>query len=135
MKSGRLAVNVLIDLHNLGLEPKAKFDFLNKTIHPEQSLSDESNQLLEDYLKWLPEHFEKHNCNLNGLEKLEITFWTDFNKTVPNDNNQNFRLYKQHALTIWKAEGRSEEVVEIEQSEPIRKEILDSGKIPRITEV
>jgi len=34
MKSGRLAVNVLIDLYNLKHEPEATFDFVNKTIKP-----------------------------------------------------------------------------------------------------
>ena len=39
MKIGRLAVNVLIDLHNLGLETKSTFDFINQTIQPEKAES------------------------------------------------------------------------------------------------
>lgn len=32
MKSGQLAVNVLINRYNLKMEPEATFDFINKTI-------------------------------------------------------------------------------------------------------
>lgn len=41
MKSGRLSVNVLIDLCNLGLETKATVDFINKTIQPKEPESKE----------------------------------------------------------------------------------------------
>ena len=73
MKSGRLAVNVLIDLHNLGLETKKTFDLINKTIQPDQAETKGSLQLLNDYLDWLPDHFENQNCDLTKLEKLETT--------------------------------------------------------------
>ncbi|MBK9962896.1 MAG: hypothetical protein IPP06_16695 [Saprospiraceae bacterium] len=61
MKSGRLAVNVLIDLYNLKVEPKATFDFITKTILPTEATTKESNELLKDYLSWLPDHFASHN--------------------------------------------------------------------------
>jgi hypothetical protein len=80
MKSGRLAVNVLIDLYKLGLETKSTFDFINQTIQPEKAESKESRQLIDDYSSWLPEHFENHNCDLAKLKKLETTIWTDFDK-------------------------------------------------------
>ena len=76
MKSGRLALNVLIELHNLGIESKATFDFINKSIRPTEAEYLENRQLMDDYLDWLPEHFNNHNCDLTKLEKLEITFWT-----------------------------------------------------------
>jgi hypothetical protein len=78
MKSSRLAINVLIDLNNKGFETKADFDFINKTIEPKVADFKESRQLLSDYLDWLPDHFDKHNCDLTGLEFLQISIWTDF---------------------------------------------------------
>src|SRR5690606_24658948 len=65
MKSGRLAVNVIIELHNAGLESKATFDFINKSIRPTKAESTESRQLMDNYLDWLPEHFKNHNCDLS----------------------------------------------------------------------
>lgn len=49
MKSGHLAVNVLIDLYNLGLETKSTFDFINRTIQPDKAQSKESRQLLVSF--------------------------------------------------------------------------------------
>ena len=135
MKSGRLAVNVLIDLYNLGLETKATFDFINETLQPNEAESKESKQLLNDYLDWLPEHFSNHNCDLTKLEKLETTIWTDFDNTLPYERNQKDRIYKVRALTKWKADGRSDEIIEITQSEIIPKKLVDLGKIPRMTEM
>jgi len=71
MKSGRLAVNVLIDLYNQKIEPKATFDFINKTIDPTKARTKESNELLNDYLSWLPDHFVRHDCDLTKLEFLK----------------------------------------------------------------
>ena len=135
MKSGRLAINVLIDLYNLGLETKAIFDFINETLQPNKAESKESKQLLNDYLNWLPEHFSNHNCDLTKLEKLETTIWTDFDNTLPYERNQKDRIYKVCALTKWKADGRSDEIIEITQSEIISKKLVDLDKIPRMTEM
>lgn len=135
MKSGRLAVNVLIDLYNLGLESKATFDFINKTIQPEKAKSKESRQLMNDYLNWLPEHFKNHNCDLAKLEKLEISIWTDFVNTLPYDRNQKDRIFKVSALTKWKADGHNDEIIEINQSEIFPKKLVGLEKIPRITEM
>ena len=44
MKSGRLALNVIIDLHKNGKEPKATFDFVNRTIKPKEAVTKESKQ-------------------------------------------------------------------------------------------
>jgi len=135
MKSGRLAVNVLIDLYNLGLESKTTFDFINKTIQPDQAESKESRQLMNDYLNWLLEHFQNHNCDLVKLEKLEISIWTDFVNTLPYDRNQNDRIFKVSALTKWKADGRNDEIIEINQSEIFPKKLVGLEKIPRMTEM
>ena len=78
MISGRLSINVLIDLYNQGKETRAVFDFVNQTISPSEAIRKESLQLMEDYTSWLPDHFQRHNCDLSELEMLEISFWTDF---------------------------------------------------------
>jgi hypothetical protein len=124
MKSGRLAVNVLIDLYNLGLGSKTTFDFINKTIQPDQAESKESRQLLNDYLDWLPEHFENQNCDLSKLEQLEITIWTDFDKAISPPRMNNTLEFTVNALTIWKADGREKQTVEISQTELIKKGFL-----------
>lgn len=135
MKSGRLAVNVLIELHNLGIESKATFDFINKSIKPKEAEYLESRQLMEDYLNWMPEHFNNHNCDLNKLEKLEITFWTDFKNTLPNERNLNDRIFKVSAKIKWKAIGKNEEIIELSQSEIIPKRMLILDEIPKMTEI
>ncbi len=135
MKSGRLALNVLIELHNVGLESKATFDFINESIKPIDAESMESRQLLDDYLDWLPEHFKNHKCDLTKLDKLEITFWTDFKNTLPYERNRNDRVFKVLAKTKWKANGRNEEVIDISQSELIPKRILELEQIPKRTEI
>jgi len=124
MKSRRLAVNVLIDLYNLGLGSKTTFDFINKTIQPDQAESKESRQLLNDYLDWLPEHFENQNCDLSKLEQLEITIWTDFDKAISPPRMNNALEFTVNALTIWKADGREKQTVEISQTELIKKNFL-----------
>jgi len=124
MKSGRLAVNVLIDLYNLGLETKTTFDFINKTIQPDQAESKESRQLINDYLDWLPDHFETHNCDLTKLEKLETTIWIDFDKAFSPPRMNNTIEFTVNALTNWKADGTEEQIVEISQTELIKKNFL-----------
>lgn len=124
MKSGRLAVNVLIDLYNLGIENKTTFDFINKTIQPNKAESKESKELLSDYLDWLPDHFEKHNCDLTKLEKLETTIWTEFDKAFSPPRMNDTIEFTVNALTKWKAEGREEEIIEISQNELIKKNFL-----------
>lgn len=74
MKSGHLAVNVLIDLYNLRLDAKSTFDFINQTIQPEKAESKESKQLLNDYLSWLPDHLENHNCDLTNWRNSKRPF-------------------------------------------------------------
>lgn len=135
MKSGRLAINVLIDLHNNGFETKADFDFINKTIEPKAADSKESRQLLSDYLDWLPDHFDKHNCDLKKLERLDIIIKTDFNNTIPYERNQKDRVFQIKSLVTWKADGRNEEYMEISQSEVIPKKLIDFDKIPRFGEM
>ena len=71
MKSGGLALNVLIDLNNKGIENKATFDFVNKTIKPKEAESKEGRQLLNDYLNWLSEHFENHGYDLKKMDNMK----------------------------------------------------------------
>ncbi len=127
MKSGRLAVNVLIDLYNHKIETKATFDFLNEEINPEDANSKESNKLLVDYMTWMPELFENHNCDINRLEKLFTTIWIDFeNIRTPPRMNDTIEL-EVNAKTIWKAEGREEQTIKIKQTELIKKVFLNLG--------
>ena len=124
MKSGRLAVNVLIDLYNLKLEPKATFDFVRKNILPAEAMTKESNELLKDYLSWLPNHFKAHNCDLTKLEILEITIWTDFDKAITPPGMSNCKEFVVHTKTKWKADGRDEEKIEISQTEVIKENFI-----------
>ena len=124
MKSGRLAVNVLIDLYNLGLETKTTFDFINKTIQPSKADSKESIQLLNDYLDWLPDHFSKQNCDLTKLEKLETTIWTDFEKAFSPPRMDDTLEFTVNAVTHWKADGREVKTIEISQTELMKKNFL-----------
>ena len=124
MKSGRLAVNVLIDLYNLNKETKATFDFINEFIQPTAVESKESRKLMNDYLDWLPDHFANHNCDLTKLEKLETTIWTDFDKAFSPPRMNDALEFTVNALTIWKADGQEEQIVEISQTELIKKNFL-----------
>ena len=124
MKSGRLAVNVLIDLYNLNKETKATFDFINETIQPAVAESKESRQLLSDYLGWRPDHFANHNCDLTKLEQLETTIWTDFDKAFSPSRMNNVLEFTVNALTTWKSDGREEQTVAISQTQLIKKNFL-----------
>lgn len=124
MISGRLALNVLIDLYNLQIEAKATFDLINKTICPANAESKESQQLLRDYSNWLPGHFSNHNCDLTKIEKLEITFWADLNKAVTPNGMSNSKEFTVHALTKWKAQNKADEIIEISQTEIIKENFL-----------
>jgi hypothetical protein len=126
-KSGRLAFNVLIHLNNLTLKPSATFDFVNKTIQPEEAISKESKKLLNDYLGWLPTHFKNHNCDLNKLEKLTIVISTDFDKAFyPQGMNKAKQICLQ-TRTNWKADNRDEEVIEITLNEIVDDYYLKTG--------
>ena len=124
MKSGRLAVNILIDLYNLKKEPKATFDFINKTITPTEAESKESRQLLNDYSSWLPEHFSNHNCDLAKLEMLEITIWTDFENAITPRGLSNSKEFTIHASTRWKADNKELETINLSQTEIIKENFI-----------
>jgi hypothetical protein len=124
MKSGRLAVNVLIDLYNLKLEPKATFDFINKNILPTEATTKESSELLRDYLSWLPKHFSRHDCDLTKLETLEITIWADFASALTPPGMSNCKEFVVHSLTKWKADGRDAQTIEISQTEIIKENFI-----------
>lgn len=127
MKSGRLAINVLIDLNRRGLETKATFDFLRQSIEPTEANSKESKKLLTDYLNWLPDHFTRHNCDISKLEKLEITISSDFNKAITLQGMNDANEIVVVTSTNWKAEGREEQQIEIKQTELIDRTYLKSG--------
>jgi hypothetical protein len=132
MKSGRLAVNVLIDLFNKGLETRATFDFLRQSIEPTEANSKESKKLLADYLDWLPDHFIKHDCDLSKLEKLEITISIDFDNAITPLRMNDAIEFAVLTSTNWKADGRDEEQIEIKQTEVIKRTFLKSG-IPELS--
>jgi len=124
MKSGRLAVNVLIDLHQIGKETSATFDFIKNEIKPKEAISKESQKLLDDYASWLPEHFDNHNCSINKLEKLKTTIWIDFeNVRSPLRMNDTVEL-EVNSKTVWKADGREEQIIEVSQTELIKRVFL-----------
>ena len=124
MKSGRLAVNVLIDLHNLKHEPKATFNFIDKTIVPTDARTKESGELLNDYLDWMSDHFARHNCDLTRLEVLEITIWTDFDNAKTPPGMSNCKEFVVHTLTKWKVDGRDVQTIEISQTEIIKENFI-----------
>jgi len=96
----------------------------NKTIQPVQAERKESRQLLLDYLKWLPDHFANHSCDLTKLEKLDITIWTEFDKAFSPPIMDNTLEFTINALTIWKADGRKEQTIRISQIELMKKNFL-----------
>ena len=124
MKSGKLAVNVLIDLSNKKVKPFATFDFINETIEPIEARSKESFQLLKDYIDWLPDHFRRHNCDLKKLEKLQITIRTDFDKATTPLGMNNSKEICVSTKTIWKAVDRREQIIEISQTNIIKENYL-----------
>ncbi|MGZ3943409.1 MAG: hypothetical protein ACXVJB_00630 [Mucilaginibacter sp.] len=127
MKSGRLAVNVLIELCNLKIDSQATFNFISKTISPIEAGTKESRQLLNDYLNWLPDHFSRHNCDLNKLEKLEITIWANFDMAKTPIGMSNCKEFTVYTKTIWKAGQRKEGKIEISQTEIVKENYLKQG--------
>ncbi len=69
-------------------------------------------------------HFEKQKCDLKKLEHLEITIWTDFDKAFSPPRMNNALEFTVNALTKWKADGRGEQIIEISQTELIKKNFL-----------
>ena len=127
MVSGRLAVNVLIKLNKIGVDTIATFDFINGKIQPEQAISNDSKKLMDDYMNWLPNHFNKHNCSLDSLENLTITIWIDF-KAIKDASGMNDTVELElNTKTRWKAGGREEQIIEISHSEFVKKVFLNLG--------
>lgn len=124
MKSGRLAVNILIDLYNLKQEPKATFNFIDKTILPTFARTKESVELLNDYLNWMPDHFARHNCDLTKLELLEINIWIDFDNAYTPPGMNNCKEFTVHSLTQWKADRRDIQTIKILQTEIIKENFI-----------
>ena len=130
-KSGKLAFNVLIHLHNHKINSSATFDFINRIIEPAEAKTNESKQLLNDYIDWLPEHFKNHNCDLNKLEKLTITISADFDKAYEPTGMNYCKQIKVTTQTLWKAEGKDEQSIKISQDELVDNNFLQIG-IPEL---
>lgn len=126
-KSGKLAFNVLIHLNNLKLKSSATFDFVNKIIQPEEAITKESKQLLNDYLDWLPTHFKNHNCDLDKLEKLTIDLSADFDKAFYPLGMNKAKQICIKTNTNWKAVNRDEETIEITLNEIVDDYYLKTG--------
>jgi hypothetical protein len=127
MKSGKLAVNVLIHLNNLKINPSASFDFINKMIEPQEANTKESNRLLNDYLNWLPIHFKNHNCDISKLEKLIITISTDFENVITPSGMNKCQQIHIKTTANWKSANRDEEIIELISDEVIDKYYLKVG--------
>jgi hypothetical protein len=121
MKSQQLALNILIDLYNRGLESIVTFNFTESTIKPEKAESKASRQLMEDYLDWLPDHFNNHNCDLVKLQKLEITTWIEFDNAFTPPRMSDMIQFDFHARTKWKADDKEEQAFEIYQTEIVNR--------------
>lgn len=130
-KSGKLAFNVVAHLHNRNIASSATFDFINKTIEPAEAISNESRQLLNDYLDWLPTHFKNHNCDINKLEKLTVAISADFDKAFTPPKMDYCKQISIKTKTSWKAEGRDEQTIDISQDELIDNKFLLIG-IPEL---
>lgn len=130
-KSGKLAFNVLIHLNNRNLNPSATFDFIKKTIHPTEAISNESKQLLNDYLNWLHSHFKNHNCDLDKLEKLSITITAGFEKAFEPPGMNYCKQIRVSTLTLWKADGKEEQTICVSQDELVDNNFLKIG-IPEL---
>ena len=128
-KSGRLAINFLISKYNNECENQVIFSFVDNSIKPTNFDSIEMKELMTDYLNWLPQHFNNHNCDISQLEKLEITLKADFrNATIP-EGMHDTREFEYSARTIWKVFGKNEQMIEISQIELIHKDFLKTGML------
>lgn len=130
-KSEKLAFNVLVHLLINNHKPTASFDFINKTIEPEEAISKESKELLEDYLNWLPIHFRHHNCDLKKLEKLIIAISVDVTKMFEPPGMNYCKQIGVSTKTVWKAEGVNEQTIHITQEELVQNDFLQIG-IPKM---
>ena len=130
-RSSELAFNVLIHLNKLKLGSSATFDFINKTIQPEEAISKGSKILFDDYLHWLPTHFKNHNCDLDKLEKLTIFISADFEKAFYPRGMNKAKEICLSAKAKWKAINRDEEIIDISINEIVDDYYLLTG-IPQI---
>ncbi len=126
-KSGKLALNVLIKLNNDGRAPQASFDFINRTITPVEAITLVSDQLLSDYINWLPVHLNNHNCDFSKLHKLHLIISANFEKAFVPSGMVDCKQLLVRTEAIWKAENRDEEKIEISCSEIIAEEYLKNG--------
>ncbi|RYE26513.1 MAG: hypothetical protein EOP51_00150 [Sphingobacteriales bacterium] len=126
LKTGKPVFNVLLHLKNIGLQPVASFDFLERTITPTEALTPSCKIMFQDYLDWLPDHCMTHKCDIDKLEKLQITVGVDFELAVPVKYKRQC-VVKIWSKTYWKADGRDENDIFIEVEEVMDKKFLEKG--------
>lgn len=124
---GSWLCNVLIHPNNLKLKPSAIFDFINKTIQPEEAIYKGSKKLLNDYFNWLPEYFKNHNCDFDKLEKLTIVISADFEKAFYIQGMNKAKQIHLQTKTNWKADNRDEGIIEISLNEIVADNYLKMG--------
>jgi hypothetical protein len=130
-KSSVLAVNLLIELNQKGEKSKLVFDFINKEVKADSTITHLSKKLLSDYNDWLPEHLHNHRCDIDKLEKLEIEISIDFTDSALSGRNYS-KEYSVKTKTFWKIAEQKEEIVEICLIEPISNKELKIG-LPTIS--
>ncbi|MEQ9062768.1 MAG: hypothetical protein RIE58_01230 [Vicingaceae bacterium] len=127
MKSGALAFNVLVQLKEKGLEPKATFDFLNDSIFPEGANTREARSLISDYRSWLPDHLSNHNCDPEILEKLMIEVSANLAEAVQPKGMSYALQFTIKSETTWKIKDDVEKKLLKEQVEVLKSQYLKTG--------
>ena len=125
--SGILAINILIRLKKQNIVTSTTFDFIAQTITPKQADTKESQQLLKDYLSWLPEHFSNHNCEFAALEKLEITLNIDFDKAFTPIGMSDCKEITMNTIVKWKVKEKDERIINFSEVEVFSNEMLKNG--------
>lgn len=129
-KSQQLAINTLINLHNIGCDSVAIFNFINKSVKPIEAETKENEELLNDYADWLIEHCYNHNCNPMNLEKLSIRISTDFENPKKSEHNKNHKIFTIYAKIQWKVKNKNEQEQTVGISVARHKKYLVLNNIP-----
>lgn len=128
-RSGKIAINGLIKLRNLGFSPKMSFNFITKQIEPKLMCNEWSLKLLNDYLDWLPEHFKNQNCDIAKVIELRIEIsanFEDMNIPYGLNDTKNIQVITN---TYWKIERSKMQHLEISKDELIKFVYLKNGLI------
>ena len=130
-KSGRIALNSVIDLYQIGKKTRVTFDFIQNSISPIEAESVGAKELMNDYLEWLPKHFETHNCNLALLKKLEINISVDFTTAKQPHRMPGVLEFQVFGKVTWKTNKEGTQVLEISNLE-LMKESFMLERIPEL---